>query len=92
MRRGREGRGERGRVGVMKNVGERGEKEKQPGRGGVFFYLRSAKGEGRKGHGDDVRSEEDVKARSTDHNRAAVSKSGQHFSRCASQAFLLHTS
>lgn len=48
MRRGREGRGERGRVGVMKNVGERGEKEKQPGRGGVFFYLRSAKGEGRK--------------------------------------------
>lgn len=73
-------------------LGREGRRKSNRGGGEYFFYVRSAKGEGRKGHGDDVRSEEDVKARSTDHNQAAVSKSGQHFSRCASQALLLHTS
>lgn len=45
MRRGIEGRGERGRVGVMKNVGREGKRKSNRGGGEYFFYVRLAKDE-----------------------------------------------
>lgn len=92
-RKGREGKRREEGWEWWRGCEERGEKEKQRG-GGVFFYVRSAKGE-RKDEGKGRRTQRwrevrgRCQARSTDHNQTAVSERGQLFSRSASPSHFL---